>query len=354
MGFAGPRVIEQTIRQQLPDGFQTSEFLLARGQVDSVQPRQELRGWLSRLLAVISQSAGAGERRAIPAAPVITDPGELSGIDAWQSVSCARDTARPTTLDYLAGTFGSFIELHGDRLGMDCPSVVAGLALLHGSPVGVIGHQKGHQTGDLVARNFGMPMPGGYRKARRVMELAARLGLPVVTIVDTPGAFPGPDAEAGGQAGAIAENIRAMFELRVPIVTVVTGEGGSGGALALAVADRVLMLERTTYSVISPEGCSAILWGDARSAPAAARALRITARELLDLGLIDGVLPEPADGAAADPAAMIALFGRSVARTIRELRAIEPDTLVRDRRRRFRAVGTADLAAPARAQEVAG
>jgi acyl-CoA carboxylase subunit beta len=355
MGFAGPRVIEQTIRQKLPGDFQTAEFLLAHGQIDSVQPRRALRGWLSRLLAVTSQSAGRRGHRPIPAAPVITDPGELSGIDAWQTVSRARDTARPTTLDYLAGTFTSFTELHGDRVGMDCPSVVAGLALLHGSPVAVIGQQKGHQTRDLVARNFGMPMPGGYRKARRVMELAARLGLPVVTIVDTPGAFPGPDAEAGGQAGAIAETIRAMFELRVPIVTVVTGEGGSGGALALAVADRVLMLERATYSVISPEGCSAILWGDARSAPAAARALKITARELLDLGLIDGVLPEPAGGAGADPAAMAAALGRSVAQAIRELCETEPDTLTRDRRRRFRAVGTGVvIAAPARAEAVAG
>jgi acetyl-CoA carboxylase carboxyl transferase subunit beta len=224
-------------------------------------------------------------------------------------------------------------------------------------PVAVIGQQKGHDTRDLVARNFGMPLPAGYRKALRIMRLAARLGLPIITIVDTPGAFPGSDAEANGQAGAIAESIRAMFDLPVPVVAVVTGEGGSGGALALAIADRVLMLERATYSVISPEGCSAILWGDAKSAPSAARALRITARELLNLGLVDGVLPEPDGGAATVPSGMTAAFGHAVAQVIGELRDVEPGTLVRERRRRFRDIGTSAVTtAPADAgtEAVAG
>jgi acyl-CoA carboxylase subunit beta len=362
MGFAGPRVIEQTIRQKLPDDFQTADFLLAHGQVDAVQPRRALRGWLTRLLVAAGQSAqaadqlaGRRDRVSIPPGGLITDPAALDRIDPWQFVASARNTARPTVLDYLAEAFTGFTELHGDRLSMDCPSIVAGLAVLHGTPVAVIGQQKGHDTRELVARNFGMPLPAGYRKALRVMRLAARLGLPIVTIVDTPGAFPGSDAEANGQAGAIAESIRDMFELPTPVVTVVTGEGGSGGALALAVADRILMLERATYSVISPEGCSTILWGNAKSAPSAARALRITARELLDLGLVDGVLLEPDGGAATAPAAMAAAFGRTVAAVLSELRAVAPGTLLRERRSRFRDIGTSTVTtATAEAEAVAG
>ncbi|HEX4831673.1 MAG TPA: acetyl-CoA carboxylase, carboxyltransferase subunit beta [Trebonia sp.] len=348
MGFAGPRVIEQTIRQKLPADFQTADFLLAHGQVDAVQSRAALPGWLARLLAATGAAApgrGAPRVRRRPAldATIITDPARLDEVDAWQVVGAARGSGRPTTLDYLAGAFSGFVELHGDRAGTDCPSVVAGFALLEGEPVAVIGQQKGHDTKELVARNFGMPLPSGYRKALRVMRLAATLAIPIVTIVDTPGAFPGLEAEAGGQAGAIADSILGMFGLRTPVVTVVTGEGGSGGALALAVADRVLMLERSTYSVISPEGCSAILWGDAASAPAAARALRITARELLGLGLVDGVVPEPAGGAAADPQAMVAGLGQAVARVVAELRGTAGDALVRRRRERYRSFGTSAI-----------
>ncbi|HEY0803437.1 MAG TPA: acetyl-CoA carboxylase carboxyltransferase subunit alpha, partial [Pseudonocardiaceae bacterium] len=271
--------------------------------------------------------------------PIIRDAVSLGRRDPWRTVAAARDSARPTTLDYLASAFTGFVELHGDRASADCPSIVAGFATLHERPVAVIGHQKGHHTKELVRRNFGMPKPEGYRKALRVMRLADRLNIPVVTIVDTPGAYPGRDAEEHGQSIAIAENILGMFELRVPVVTVVTGEGGSGGALALAVADRVLMFERATYSVISPEGCSAILWGDAAKAAEAARALRITASELLDLGVVDGALPEPTGGAAADPAAMIATLAAAVARTLDELCDIDPDALLPARRARFRSFG---------------
>jgi acetyl-CoA carboxylase carboxyl transferase beta subunit/acetyl-CoA carboxylase carboxyl transferase alpha subunit len=343
MGFAGPRVIEQTIRQKLPAGFQTAQFLMEHGHVDAVQPRQALAGWLASLLTATSPVPGAG-RRARPGMPVgdvsvITDPALLAPADPWAVVATARNTGRPTTLDYLADAFTGFVELHGDRAGMDCPAVVAGFALLDGAPVAVVGHQKGHSTQELIARNFGMPRPAGYRKALRVMRLAAALRVPVVTIVDTPGAYPGTDAEADGQAGAIADGILGMFGLRTPVVTVITGEGGSGGALALAVADRVLMFERATYSVISPEGCSAILWGNAGSAPDAARALRITARELLGMGLVDGVLPEPPGGAAADPQAAVTTFRQIVAGAVAELRDADPGTLVAMRRQRFRGVG---------------
>ncbi|HEX4833026.1 MAG TPA: acetyl-CoA carboxylase carboxyltransferase subunit alpha/beta [Trebonia sp.] len=344
MGFAGPRVIEQTIRQKLPPGFQTAEYLLSHGFVDAVQPRHALAGWLSSLLAATGASSAAGRRR-VPAggSPIITDPALLPAANPWDVVSAARNAGRPTTLDYLGGAFTGFVELHGDRVGSDCPAIVAGFALLDGQPVAVIGHQKGHSTEELVARNFGMPMPAGYRKALRVMRLAAALRVPIATIVDTPGAYPGADAEAGGQAAAIAGSILGMFDLRTPVVAVVTGEGGSGGALALMVADRVLMLERSTYSVISPEGCSAILWGSAEAAPDAAGALRITARDLLAMGLVDGVVPEPAGGATADSRATIEAFGRAVAATVAELGGIDGAGLVAMRRQRFRDIGTATL-----------
>jgi acetyl-CoA carboxylase carboxyl transferase alpha subunit/acetyl-CoA carboxylase carboxyl transferase beta subunit len=333
MGFAGPRVIEQTIRQKLPADFQTAGFLLAHGQVDAVAHRADLRDWLTRLLAATSPAAHLPTTLgAATAHPV----GEIDPLDA---LAAARDTARPTTMDYLAGAFTGFVELHGDRAFADCPSVVAGFALLAGRPVAVVGHQKGHHTKELVRRNFGMPKPEGYRKALRVMRLAGRLGVPIVTIVDTPGAYPGMDAEEHGQSNAIAESILGMFELRVPVVTVVTGEGGSGGALALAVADRVLMFQRSTYSVISPEGCSAILWGDAKSADDAARALRITSRELLELGVVDEVLPESCLDSSPNPAGMIATLRAAVARSIAELSDVDAGQLVQARRNRFRAFG---------------
>ncbi|HUY45932.1 MAG TPA: acetyl-CoA carboxylase carboxyltransferase subunit alpha [Streptosporangiaceae bacterium] len=340
MGFAGPRVIEQTIRQELPRDFQTANFLLAHGQVDAVEDRAELRGWLRRLLTVTTPAL-AWDGAAGPGAAVVRDPGQLREIDPWDAVAAARDIARPTTLDYLRGAFSGFVELHGDRAFADCPSIVAGFATLAGQPVAVIGHQKGHDTKELVARNFGMPRPEGYRKALRVMRLAARLRIPITTIVDTPGAYPGKDAEEHGQSNAIAEAILAAFELRTPVVTVITGEGGSGGALAVAVADRVLMLERATYSVISPEGCSAILWGDAKAAPEAARALRITARDLLALGVVDGVVPEPAGPAAPDAQALAEAVRAALAQALAEVRDLGPDALLRARRRRFRSFGAA-------------
>jgi len=335
MGFAGPRVIEQTIRQTLPPDFQTAQFLLAHGQVDEMVHRQELRDWLSRLLVAVTGSArpstGAGTD------PGIADPAALAEAGPWDIVRAARDPQRPTTLDYLRWVFDSFVELHGDRLHADCPAIVAGLANLNGSPVAVIGHQKGHTTKELVARRFGMPAPEGYRKALRVMRLAARLGLPIISFIDTPGAYPGPDAEEGGQSVAIAENILAMFELPTPVVTVVTGEGGSGGALALAVADRVLMFEHSTYSVISPEGCSAILWGDSGSAPDAAEALRITARDLLELGLIDGVIPEKQP--VAEPLTMADDLHAALTAALAGLAGRDGAELMRERRRRFRRFG---------------
>jgi acetyl-CoA carboxylase carboxyl transferase subunit beta len=335
MGFAGPRVIEQTIRQSLPRDFQTAQFLFAHGQVDEVVHRQELRDWLHRLLVAVTGSGRPSS--SLGTDPAVTDPAALPATQAWEMVRLARDPQRPTTLDYLRLIFDSFVELHGDRLHGDCPAIVAGLANLDGRPVAVVGHQKGHTTKELVARQFGMPAPDGYRKALRVMRLAARLGIPIVSLVDTPGAYPGPDAEEGGQSIAIAENILAMFELPTPVVTVVTGEGGSGGALALAVADRVLMFEHATYSVISPEGCSAILWGDAGSAAEAAEALRITARDLLELGLVDAVIPEKQVG--VEPLVMADLLHATLTATLAELAGRDGAELMIERRNRFRGLG---------------
>lgn len=337
LGFAGPRVIEQTIRQKLPEGFQTAEFLLEHGQVDLVAERRNLRGVLQRLLTV----ARRGALGTVPDGKTAIRRSErqLTARDPWETVKLARHVDRPTTLDYLSRIFDSFVELHGDRVHGDCPAIIAGLALLEGHAVAVVGHQKGHTTRELVERNFGMPRPEGYRKALRVMELAERLGLPVVTLVDTPGAYPGLDAEERGQAVAVARNILRMSTLRTPVVSVVTGEGGSGGALGLAVADQVLILENGYYSVISPEGCSSILWGSAESAPEAARALRITAPELLRLGVVDGVVPEPDGGAHTDHAAAADLLRRALLQTVPALRARRTEELVERRRRRFRRFG---------------
>ncbi|MEU5675129.1 acetyl-CoA carboxylase, carboxyltransferase subunit beta, partial [Micromonospora sp. NPDC047753] len=296
MGFAGPRVIRQITGRALPEGFQTADFLLRHGQVDMVVQRRSLRGRLTALLAatragrpahppVPRQEPASHRERLADDGAVVTRPTDPAaegdaGIpavrDAWDTVRMARHPGRPTTLDYLDSVFDGFVELHGDRLGADCPAIVGGLARLAGRHVMVIGHQKGHTTADLVARNFGMASPAGHRKALRLMRLAARLGLPVVTLVDTPGADPGVSAEEHGQAAAIAENILTLTVLPTPVLAVITGEGGSGGALALAVADRVLMLENAVYSVISPEGCAAILWRGPSPASATARLARMS------------------------------------------------------------------------------
>lgn len=346
MGFAGPRVIRETIGAQLPSGFQTADFLLEHGQVDLVEERRNLRPRLTALLAVTS---AADTPRAVPAATVLTEPSTVDGQDPWETVALARHRDRPTLREHVEQIVDGFVELHGDRLGGDCAAMVTGLGLLDGTPVAVIGQQKGHTTSELVAHNFGMPRPEGYRKALRVMQLAARLGLPIVTLVDTPGAFPGVEAEENGQAQAIARSVLEMSGLPVPVIAVVTGEGGSGGALALSVADRVLICENGIYSVISPEGCSSILWDDASSAPQAADALGITAPSLLRLGIVDGVVPEPDGGAHTDPREASERIRRAVGEVLPQLAGIPGEELVRQRRERFRTFS--DTAALAGEQE---
>ncbi len=263
----------------------------------------------------------------------------FEGLTPWQQCLLARHPERPYTLDFIHGMTTDFCELHGDRAFADDPAVVAGFALFDGQPVAVLGHQKGRDTTEKVRRNFGMPRPEGYRKALRVMEMAARFGRPIITFVDTPGAYPGIDAEERGQAEAIARNLREMARLPVPIVVVVTGEGGSGGALALSVGDRLLMLEHAVYSVISPEGCAAILWKDQSRAEDAAHALRLTAQDLDRLGVIDEIVPEPPGGAQLDPPRAVELVAAVVRRHLKELRRVKPDVLVARRYRKFRALG---------------
>ncbi len=258
----------------------------------------------------------------------------------WQQCQIARHPERPYTLDFIHGMMTEFVELHGDRTFADDPAIVAGFALFDGQPVAVIGHQKGRDTTEKVRRNFGMPRPEGYRKALRVMQMAERFGRPVITLIDTPGAYPGIDAEERGQAEAIARNLREMALLKVPIIAVVTGEGGSGGALALSVADRILMLEHAVYSVISPEGCAAILWKDQSRAEDAAQALRLTAADLKRLGVIDEIVPEPPGGAQLDPSRAAELLSSSLRRHLKELRRVKkPNLLLARRYRKFRTMG---------------
>jgi len=256
-----------------------------------------------------------------------------------QRVMVARHPRRPYTLDYLSTIFTDFIELHGDRLYMDDPAIVGGWARLGGTSVMVIGHQKGRDTRENIKRNFGMPHPEGYRKALRLMQLAARFGAPIITLIDTPGAYPGLGAEERGQSEALARNILEMSLLPVPIVAVVVGEGGSGGALALGVADRILMFENSVYSVISPEGCAAILWKDASQRERAAEALKLTAEDLQRLKVIDETIPEPVGGAHVDPDATGEALRAALLRNLAELRKIRPEKLVKRRAEKFAAMG---------------
>ena len=257
-------------------------------------------------------------------------------LSRWQTAQVARHINRPFTLDYLSLIFTEFVELHGDRNFGDDHAIVGGLAKLDGEPVMVIGHQKGRDTKEKVFRNFGMPNPEGYRKALRLMEMAERFKLPIITFVDTPGAFPGIGAEERGQAEAIARNLREMSRLTVPIIVVITGEGGSGGALAIAVGDRILMLQHSVYAVISPEGCAAILWSDGTKGAQAAEALKITAKDIKALEVIDEIVPEPAGGAHRDHAAMAKKLHEALARNLKELRAIPAGDLIEQRYQKFR------------------
>jgi len=269
----------------------------------------------------------------------------FSSLTPWQKTLVARHPDRPYTLDYINLFASDFIELHGDRRFADDPAIVAGLAKINGIPAVIAGHQKGRGTKERISRNFGQPHPEGYRKALRVMKLAERFKRPVITLIDTPGAYPGIGAEERGQAEAIAVNLMEMSRLRTPIISIVIGEGGSGGALALGVADRLFMLEHASYSVISPEGCAAILWRkNSELGPAdfsrAADALKLTAQDLLQFKVIDGIIPEPLGGAHRDPEAMAKNISETILAAFEELKSKTAGKLIEERYKRFRKIGS--------------
>ncbi|HUP55236.1 MAG TPA: acetyl-CoA carboxylase carboxyltransferase subunit alpha [Methylomirabilota bacterium] len=394
IGFAGARVTAGTIAAELPEGFQRAEFLFSHGFIDRVVARAELRSELTHLLRLlpprgvelpladaddgvaafrplsflssIADRVGElatgdgpatfgplpGADRAVSGAvpaptgaldangssPVVTLP-EVSKDDVWNRVQLARNVRRPRTLEFIAAMADDFIELHGDRLFGDDEAVVAGLARISGRRVVVVGQQKGSDTDENIRRNFGMPHPEGYRKAMRVMELAERAGLPVITFVDVPGAHPGPESEERGIAEAIARSIGLMSRLRTPIIAVITGEGGSGGALAIAVGDVVIALENAVYSVISPEGCASILWRTADEAATAAAAMRMSAADQHALGVVDVVVAEPGEGAHAEPAETAKRLRAIILDRLDALTELPTEDLLESRYRRYRALG---------------
>lgn len=298
IGFAGPRVIEQTIGQKLPEGFQRAEFQLEHGFVDAIVERKDLKKTLYKILKL--HRSQEGFVNFTPATDFEYAPSELMkersaksrSLTAWEKVKAARKTDRPASVDYMDEIFNDFIEFHGDRYFRDDPAVVGGIAYLDGQPVTVIGVHKGKDMKDCILHNYGMPSPEGYRKALRLMKQAEKFGRPIITFVNTSGAFCGMEAEEGGQGEAIARNLYEMSAVKVPILTLMIGEGGSGGALALAVGNEVWMMENATYSVLSPEGFASILWKDGKRAKEAAEVMKITAQDLLHLNVVEKVIPE--------------------------------------------------------------
>jgi acetyl-CoA carboxylase carboxyl transferase subunit alpha len=301
--------------------------------VDLVDKVKELRALAAADPRFLPELARLSEKTSRLARELFAD------LSPMQKVQISRHASRPYTLDYVKRLFTSFVELKGDRRFGEDPAIVAGLATYHGRSVAVVGHQKGRGTKENMRRNFGMPQPEGYRKATRVYEMADKFGLPVLTFIDTPGAYPGIGAEQRGQSEAIGASIAAMARARVPIVASIIGEGGSGGALALGVANRVIVLEFGCYSVISPEGCAAILWKDGARADEAAAQLKITAPDLLRLGVVDAVVEEPAGGAHQDHDDAAARLDRAITEQLAALEPLSPEALADDRYRRFRALG---------------
>ncbi len=303
------------------------------------QPIQELEKRIEELTGIPGGEDRSAERERLRRE--LQDlRGEIySSLTAWQKALVARNAKRPYTLDYIQMLFANFIELHGDRKFADDPAIVGGFATYQGMPVALVGHQKGRDIKEKIRRNFGMPNPDGYRKALRIMKMAEKFGRPLFSFIDTPGAYPGRGAEERGQAEAIAINLREMARLSVPVIVTVTGEGGSGGALAIGVGDRVNMLEHSIYSVISPEGCAAILWSDAAKAPEAARAMRITAGDLKELGIVDEIVPEPVGGAHADPQRAAELLNSVLSSQLEDLVRLDPASRREARYEKFRKLG---------------
>lgn len=356
IGFAGPRVIEQTIGQKLPEGFQRAEFLQDHGFVDMIVERKDQKQVISQILALHQQDlsffqdgvkimrerivseAGVSAEDTAGNVKKNEEKRSLTERSAWDTVLLSRKSDRPTALDYIDALFDGFMEFHGDRYFKDDGAVVGGIAYFHGMPVTVIGQQKGKNTKDNIRRNFGMPSPDGYRKALRLMKQAETFGRPVICFVDTPGAFCGLEAEERGQGEAIARNLFEMSDLKVPILSIVIGEGGSGGALAMAVADQVWMMENAIYSILSPEGFASILWKDSKKAPEAAKYMKITAADLYERGLIERVIPEGENFSLDELPSAAACMDEAMAEFFENLEGEDGQVLAENRYQRFRRI----------------
>ena len=351
IGFAGPRVIEQTIGQKLPKGFQRSEFLLEHGFIDAIVERPQLKETLSQILKLHEKEDASNPEKmksnlAENKSQDMNEIGKMKTDEdlplhnhlagAWDRVLLSRMNDRPVGSDYIQALFTDFVEFHGDRYYGDDKAIIGGVARFHGIPVTVIAQAKGTNTKENIERNFGMPSPEGYRKALRLMKQAEKFQRPVICFVDTPGAFCGLEAEERGQGEAIARNLYEMSSLKVPVLSVIIGEGGSGGALAMAVADEVWMLENSIYSILSPEGCASILWKDSTKAKEAAEVMRLTAEDLYHMGIVEKVFPEPSHFTVQNLKQMTQMLAREMERFLRDYGDLTQEELSAHRYNRFR------------------
>ena len=334
IGFAGPRVIEQTIGQKLPDGFQRAEFLLEHGFLDAIVERPQMKETLSKILALHEVGEGTGFNR--KKCDVELTSGSKMNMTAWQRVELSRRKDRPVGSDYIDALFTDFVEFHGDRYFADDKAIIGGVARFHGTPVPVIAQAKGRKTKENIERNFGMPQPEGYRKALRLMKQAEKFSRPVICLVDTPGAFCGLEAEERGQGEAIARNIYEMSGLRVPVVSIIIGEGGSGGALAMATSDEVWMLENSIYSILSPEGFASILWKDSSKAKEAAEVMKLTAENLKAQGIVERVFAEPEEYIVQNMDVVIMQMDEAIEEFLMKYKSLSEQELIEHRYERFR------------------
>ena len=340
IGFAGPRVIEQTIGQKLPEGFQRSEFLLEHGFIDAIVERKEMRSTLSKILDMhitkTEQNTELVKNKEQMQTPVENDLECQDKMSAWDHVQLARDKNRPTGKDYIQLLFSDFVEMHGDRLYRDDPAVIGGVAKFHGEPVTILVQEKGHGTKENIVHRFGMVSPEGYRKSLRLMKQAEKFNRPVICFVDTPGAFCGLEAEENGQGEAIARNLYELSGLKVPVLSVVIGEGGSGGALAFAVADEVWMMEHAIYSILSPEGFASILWKDSKRAKEAADVMKMTAQDLKTLGIIEQIIREEEPLTRENIMQLKDNMDEKINCFLKKYKALSKQELVQHRYKRFR------------------
>ena len=336
IGFAGPRVIEQTIGQKLPEGFQRAEFLLEHGFLDAIVERPQMKAVLSKILALHENGKGTDFNRKECAQDLVEDGRKEEKLTAWQRVELSRRKDRPVGSDYIDALFTDFVEFHGDRYFADDKAIIGGVARFHGMPVTVIAQAKGRNTKENIERNFGMPKPEGYRKALRLMKQAEKFARPVICLVDTPGAFCGLEAEERGQGEAIARNIYEMSGLKVPVVSIIIGEGGSGGALAMATADEVWMLENSIYSILSPEGFASILWKDSSKAKEAAEVMKLTAENLKSQGIVERVFAEPQTYTVQNMDSVIMQINEAIEEFLMRYGSMSEQELIRHRYERFR------------------